>query len=212
MNLVDQKNDTQEAVSATLHTTRDSWQGLFFYAVAALAIALIVRFFIAAPYIVSGASMSPTFESWHYLIVDRISYELGNPERGEVVIFRFPQDPSLSFIKRIIGLPGETVILEGTRVTIKNTDFPEGFLLDEPYVTETNALPSRMTVTLGNDEYFVMGDNRRASADSRVWGALPREFMTGRAWARLFPVSLIGLLPGNTHYDNSTITPVETTQ
>jgi len=129
-----------------------------------------------------------------------VSYRFGEPERGEVVVFRFPQDPSRSFIKRVIGLPEETVILEGNTVIIKNEDHPDGFTLDEPYVASENGRSSRMTVELGEGEYFVLGDNRKESADSRVWGNLPREFIVGKTLARLYPVTSISLRPGEAEY------------
>lgn len=190
-----------EAVATVNSQNTTSYQALLIYTIVALAIAIIVRFFIAAPYIVSGASMDPTFESWHYLIIDRVSYHFEEPERGDVVVFRFPQDPSRSFIKRVIGLPGETVRISGTDVNIINTQYPDGFLLDEPYVSEENYRPSNMTVELGPEEYFVLGDNRRASADSRVWGSLPREFFTGRVFLRLFPLGEISVFPGEARYE-----------
>jgi signal peptidase I len=176
------------------------YKTLIVYTVAALFIALVVRFFIAAPYVVSGASMDPSFETWDYLVIDKLTYHFEEPHRGEVVVFRYPYDPNRSFIKRVIGLPGETVILQGNTVIIKNTENPGGFIVDEPYIATINERPSDMTVTLGSDQYFVMGDNRRASADSRSWGALPRENIVGRAFVRLFPFSNIDLLPAQATY------------
>jgi len=183
------------------HSQPSSYKALVFYTLIALAIAVFVRFFIAAPYIVSGASMDPTFKSWDYLIIDRISWHLEEPSRGDVVVFKFPQDPSRSFIKRVIGLPEETVILSGTKVQIKNEEHPEGFFLTENYIAEENARPAHTTVTLSKDEYFVLGDNRLQSADSRVWGNLPRELIVGRPIVRLFPFSEIDILPGEVRYE-----------
>jgi signal peptidase I len=182
--------------------TSSSYKALIVYTIVALAIAIIIRFFVAAPYIVSGASMDPTFKSWDYLIIDRLSWQFEEPTRGDVVVFKFPQDPSRSFIKRVIGLPGDTVVLSGTSVRIKNADNPEGFLLEENYIAEENERPAHMSVTLSNEEYFVLGDNRLQSADSRVWGSLPRDLMVGRPIFRLFPFSKIDLLPGEIRYEN----------
>jgi signal peptidase I len=178
------------------HKTRS----LLLYIVCAFALALFVRLFIAAPYLVQGASMDPTFADMHYLVIDRVSYRFGEPERGDVVVFKFPQDTSRTFIKRVIGLPGETIVLSGTAITIKNTERPDGFALEEPYVADALQSSSNMTVTLAEGEYFVLGDNRRESADSRYWGALPREDIVGRVFARLFPVQSIGLFPGEARY------------
>jgi len=178
-----------------------SYKALILYTLVALAIAVFVRFFIAAPYIVSGASMDPTFKSWDYLIIDRISWQFEHPERGDVAVFKFPQDPSRSFIKRVIGLPGETVVLSGTTVKIINDTHPEGLLLSEDYIAEENARPAHTTVILGEEEYFVLGDNRLQSADSRVWGNLPKDLIVGRPIIRLFPFSGIELLPGEIRYE-----------
>ena len=174
---------------------------LVVYTIIALGLALFIRFFIAAPYIVSGASMEPTFNDLHYLIVDRISYDLGSPQRGDVVVFDLPQNTSRALIKRVIGLPGETVVLSGDEVSIINEAHPDGFTLAEPYLSPENfGGASDMRVTLGNDQYFVLGDNRKVSADSRVWGALPREDIVGRVFLRLFPLGSVGILPGEARY------------
>ena len=161
-----------------------------------IAIVVPVRLFIAKPFIVSGTSMSPTFESWHYLIIDQVTYRLREPARGEVIVMRYPLDESRYFIKRIIGLPGETVIIEGTIVTIKNAQYPEGFQLTEPYVAEMNKSENHIVTQLADGEYFVLGDNRGASADSRYWGMLPKRDIVGRAYLRLFPFTQVDYLPG----------------
>jgi len=165
------------------------------FALITLAIVLPIRFFVAEPFIVSGASMEPTFETGDYLIVDQLSYRFESPKRGEVIIFRYPQNPSKYFIKRIVGLPGETVIIKDGAATIKNTEHPNGFIFNQSFLSFTDS--SNGSYTLSNDDYFVMGDNRPASSDSRSWGALPKENIVGRAFVRLFPPSEIGIFPGN---------------
>ncbi|MCC2630926.1 MAG: signal peptidase signal peptidase [Candidatus Paceibacter sp.] len=170
---------------------------IFKFTFIALLIVLPIRLFIAQPFIVSGASMDPTFETGQYLIVDQLSYNVGEPKRGQVVIFKYPKDETKYFIKRIIGLPGETVNVNGTSVTIKNRTYPDGFKLDEPYVSLNNEKEDSLTITLKNNEYFVMGDNRRESFDSRSWGALPRSDIIGKPFVRLFPLDSISIFPGN---------------
>ena len=171
------------------------------YTVVALGLALFIRFFVAAPYVVSGASMEPNFDNWHYLIIDRVSYDVGDPQRGDVIVFDLPQEGGRSLIKRVIGLPGETVVLKGQSVTVINDAHPKGFVLDEPYLDPANLTGSNdMRVTLSADEYFVLGDNRRVSADSRIWGTLPREDIVGRVFLRLFPLSGISIVPGESRY------------
>jgi len=167
------------------------------FSILALLIVIPIRFFIAQPFIVSGASMEPTFASGEYLIVDQLTYRFETPQRGEVVIFKYPKDPSKYFIKRVIGLPGETIRIEGSNIYIENEEHPSGYLLTEPYLDDANAGPTSMTITLASDQYFVMGDNRRASSDSRIWGPLPQENIVGRAFLRLLPVRHYGVLPGS---------------
>ena len=178
----------------------DQTKSAITFAILILAIVVPIRVFIAKPFVVSGTSMYPTFDSWHYLIVDQFTYRFEKPRRGDVIVFRYPQKPSRFFIKRVIGLPGETLRLEGTKVIIKNEEHPNGFVLKEPYISPENAKSSNITVTLGEGEYFVMGDNRRASADSRFWGPLKDSYITGRAILRLFPFAEAGILPGSVKY------------
>lgn len=165
------------------------------FSVIALLIVVPIRMFIAQPFIVSGASMADTFHTGEYLIVDQVSYYFHNPRRGDVIIFRYPKDPSKYFIKRVVGLPGDTIIIENAQVTIKNEANPEGFILDEPYIRSMRPA-GRMEETLGLREYFVMGDNRDESSDSRMWGVLQEDRIIGRAFLRLFPLREVGLLPG----------------
>lgn len=176
---------------------------LALYTVLALGLALVIRFFVAAPYVVSGASMEPNFQDWNYLIVDRVSYDIGNPQRGDVVVFDLPQNTGRALIKRIIGLPGETIALSGTAptITITNKEHPEGFTLAESYLSSENlGGASNMQLTLGPDQYFVLGDNRKVSADSRLWGVLPREDIVGRVFLRLYPITELSILPAEARY------------
>ncbi len=186
---------------AALPSPKTSRHSLIGYTVVALGLALFIRFFIAAPYVVSGASMEPNFDDWNYLIVDRVSYTLGSPARGDVIVFDLPQNENRALIKRIIGLPNETVILTGTSVSIRNDAHPEGFTLSEPYLDPANlGGRNEMTTTLGPDEYFVLGDNRRVSADSRIWGTLPRNEIVGRVFLRLFPFDEMDIFPAESRY------------
>jgi len=163
------------------------------FALIAVVIVVPVRLFVAQPFIVSGASMVPTFENGQYLIVDELTYHISQPQRGDIVVFRYPKDPSQFFIKRIIGLPGEVVSVSDTGVSVQKTDSAVENL-DEAYVK--NAGNGKETVTVPQDAYFVMGDNRPESSDSRTWGTLPRANMVGRVLVRLLPISTFGIFPG----------------
>jgi signal peptidase I len=160
-----------------------------------LLMVFFVRTFVAQPFVVNGASMEPTFHTNEYLIVDQLSYELGKPHRGDVIIFRYPLIPSRFFIKRVIALPQETIKISGSKVEIKKVGSDTFETLEEPYVTFPKE--SYEEITLAEDEYFVMGDNRMASLDSRSWGPLKESFIVGKAFIRLFPPSKIDFLPGS---------------
>lgn len=165
-----------------------------------LAIVLPFRLFVAQPFIVSGLSMFPTFDNGQYLIVDELSYRFKSPERGDVIIFHFPNNTKEYFIKRIIGLPGETVSIVGGKVKIVNTEHPEGFLLTEPYI-EDKLSDTEQTI-LDDSHYYVMGDNRDASYDSRSWGSLSKDLIVGRAFLRLVPFKDAGIFPGKYQFTN----------
>ncbi len=176
-------------------TKKQSFWELVRFAVIALIVVIPIRIFIAEPFVVSGSSMVPTFENGDYLIVDKISYELGSPKRDDVVVFRYPGDTTKFFIKRVIGLPNETVDIKGNDVTITNADHKDGFKLDQPFVK--NEANNETHLVLKSDEYFVMGDNRSASSDSRYWGPVKKNLMTGRAFLRLLPLGKINVMPGS---------------
>lgn len=162
--------------------------------VLAVLIVVPIRVFVAQPFVVEGLSMYPTFGNGDYLIIDEFSYHFSDPKRGDVVVFRYPNNPSVFYIKRVIGLPNERVSIVRGEVTITKVS-GETFTLDEPYVVAEDATYT-LTTTLGNEQYFVMGDNRPKSSDSRVWGALPEKDIIGRAFVRMFPIPEAEFLPG----------------
>ncbi len=163
----------------------------------ALAIALPIRWYVAEPFIVNGASMDPTFATGQFLVVDRLTYRFESPKRGDVIVFEYPNDPSTYYIKRIIGLPGETLNLNNGKITIINKENPSGFVLNEPFISPdhySTYIPA--TTTLDSDHYFVMGDNRDQSSDSRAWGPLASHFIIGRPIVRLLPITTLSFWPG----------------
>jgi signal peptidase I len=179
-----------------------------------LVVVIPIRMYIAQPFVVSGQSMDKTLANGNYLIIDEISYKFQNPERGEVVVFKVPEealalsnyslDKKMFFIKRIIGLPGETVEIDGDSVKISNEKNPKGVTLNEPYAFVDKLSPYfkdiKKKITLKSDEYFVMGDNRHNSSDSRFWGPLKKENIKGKTFLRLWPFNKISVAPGD--YNN----------
>ncbi|MFQ5540859.1 MAG: signal peptidase I [Candidatus Paceibacteria bacterium] len=171
------------------------------FALIALLVVIPIRLFVAQPFVVRGASMEPTFVGGEYLIVDQVSYRLDTPERGDVIILRYPRDESIFFIKRIIGLPGETVELVGSEIIIKRGDGSAPFALDESYLEPGRLQNEYGSYALGEGEYFVLGDNRTASSDSRTWGILTEDGIVGRAFLRLLPPTRLDVLPGEHDYN-----------
>lgn len=152
-----------------------------------LAIIIPVRYFLIQPFYVKGASMEPNFFDHEYLVIDELSYRFHDPQRGEVVVFHYPNDPKNYFIKRVIGLPGETVEIAGGQVKVYNDKYPNGIVLDErAYLDDVYTAQTR-TETLKAGEYFVLGDNRAASLDSRYFGPISRNVIVGKAWVRGWP-------------------------
>ncbi len=152
------------------------------------AIIIPIRYFLIQPFYVKGASMEPNFYDQEYLIVDELSFRLRGPDRGEVVVFRYPKDLSEFFIKRVVGLPGETVEVNNGNVMIYNDINPNGMLLEEKYL-EGEKTFGKKRVTLGSGEYYVLGDNRDESLDSRSFGPIKEEHLIGRVWVRGLPIS-----------------------
>lgn len=162
--------------------------------VIAALIVVPLRLYIFQPFLVKGDSMVPNFHNGDYLIVDELSYRFRSPERGEVIVLKFPYDPSQRFIKRIVGLPGETIEIKDGKVVVYRISSQEAFVLDElPYLGALQT-PGSVKVQLKEDEYFVLGDNREFSSDSRSWGPLATQYIVGRMLWRVFSLNTLGEL------------------
>jgi signal peptidase I len=164
-----------------------SWKSFFFY----LALILLFRVYVIEPHSVSGTSMDDTFHTKDYVLVDKFSYDIQDPKRGDVIVFNPPITDRTEdrFIKRIIGIPGDTVVVSDTDTYVNGVKQVERFV--------TYQSPRTASTTLGADEYFVMGDNRAVSYDSRSWGVLHKEHIQGRVLMRLYPFNQISLFPGS---------------
>ncbi len=161
-----------------------------FLMIGALAVIIVVpiRMFIFQPFLVKGSSMEPNFHNGDYLIIDELSYRMRSPERGEVIVFKYPENPSQKYIKRIIGLPGETIEVKEGKIRI--TGLQEDFVLNEDVYLSGVETFGVDTLKLAPDEYFVLGDNREHSSDSRYWGSVPKANLIGRVWWRVMKLPI----------------------
>ncbi|MEK7481794.1 MAG: signal peptidase I [Patescibacteria group bacterium] len=160
-------------------------------AIIAIAAVLIIRYFLVQPFLVSGASMEPNFHSGDYLLIDEISYRFREPQRGEVIVFHYPNNESVYYIKRIIGLPGEEVEIKNGKIKIYNSENPDGFVLDENYLLGNIGDSKIEKTAISGEEYYVLGDNRNFSFDSRSWGSLEENEIIGLVRLRLWPLNKV---------------------
>jgi signal peptidase I len=159
-------------------------------ALIALVISILIKYFLIQPFYVKGASMEPNFHNHEYLIINKIIYQLDNPQRGDVIVFKYPKSLNDYYIKRVIGLPKERIKITGTKITIYNKENPKGKIFDEnKFLSEEYKIDKNIDITLREDEYFVLGDNRRHSFDSSIdsFGPLKRKFIIGKTWIRVWP-------------------------
>ncbi|MBS3903321.1 MAG: signal peptidase I [Anaplasmataceae bacterium] len=160
-------------------------------AVVALLAVFLIRTYLVQPFLVSGNSMVPNFAHGDYLLVDELTYRFRDPLRGEVAVFHYPQNETQFFIKRVVALPGERVVIKDNTITIFNEEYPEGVVLEEDYLPSDLLTAGTTDTTLSEDEYFVLGDNRSFSFDSRSWGLLSRNEIVGVVRLRLWPLRSI---------------------
>lgn len=150
--------------------------------------------FVFQPFYVSGPSMEPNFYNNDYLIIEKVTYYFRDPSRGEVIIFQSPVNPKDHLIKRVIGLPNEKLVIERGQILVYNRQFSQGLALTEKYLAVGTATPGQITIELKEDEYYVLGDNRNMSLDSRSFGPIKEKDITGRAWFRGLPIKNLGLI------------------
>lgn len=150
-----------------------------------------IRYFVFQPFFVKGQSMEPNFQNGDYLIIDELSYRFGDPKRGEVVVFKYPHNPSQRYIKRIIGLPEETVQVQDGKISVYNKNGVPQVVTESDYLSESVLTAGDLEIRLGRDEYFVLGDNRPFSSDSRSWGTLPSKDIIGRVFLRAWPLTAL---------------------
>lgn len=176
---------------------------LLFWIISIVIIVKVVQTFVVQPFVVEGGSMLPTFHNKEFLLVDKVSYSFGKPKRGDVAIFKLYEGNNpysgKHLIKRIIGLPGERVVIRDGKTYIFNDENPDGFVLDESFIVNKDA-SKRADVTLGEDQYFMMGDNRSQSYDSRDWGPLPEKDLRGQVLFRVYPFTDAEFEPGRYMY------------
>lgn len=160
----------------------------------AIAIFLFVYLLVMQPHKIKGASMEPNFPDGEYLLTDKVSYRFREPERGDVIVFEAPRTDDEEFIKRIIGLPGEKVSIKGGKVYINNQQLKELYLDDALVTSAGSFLLEGKEVVVPENNFFVLGDNRPASSDSRMWGFVSKDKITGRAFVIYWPPPQVGLI------------------
>ncbi len=178
------------AVSPSLRTRILRFFGELIQTVAIAGVLFLAVNLLTARIRVEGISMEPSLHEGQFVVVNRIAYRWNEADRGDIIVFRFPLNPSRRFIKRVIGLPGNTVTIRGGDVYI------DGQVLDEPYLAATPRYDGEWVI--GPDELFVLGDNRNNSSDSQNWGPLPIEEIIGKAVFVYWPPSEAGIIP---HYN-----------
>ena len=173
---------------------------LLIWIVGIVILVKLVQAFLIQPFIVDGASMLPTYHNQEFLLVDKLTYLLEKPHRGDVMIFKLYENNDNPYegkhlIKRVIGLPGERVVVRNGVTRIYNKENPGGFILEEPYVVYADTAKD-VDVQLDEDHYFMMGDNRAQSYDSRDWGPLDKANIKGQVLFRIYPFKQAGYEPG----------------
>lgn len=176
--------------------------------VIALAIFVIIYLFLFQPHQVRGNSMYPNFHDADYLLTDKISYRLSQPKKGDVVIFVAPKNEEYDYIKRVVALPGEKVSINDTdQILVNGQIVNESFLPEDVKTYGGNFLEIGKTVTVPENQYFVLGDNRSHSSDSRDWGFVPKENLVGKAWFRYWPLDRMGLVDRISSNEEGKIAP-----
>jgi len=202
----DVENDAEDTEEKQPNPFLGALRAIFSWIILPGLIVLFLHSFVFQAFYVSGSSMNPDFQDGDYLIIDKVGFTLSSIKsvvgldtsldlkRGDVLVFRYPNSPGTFFIKRLIGLPGERVVLKNGKFTIYNNEHPDGLELDEPYIDQSLTTQGEIDETIEKDKYFVVGDNRapNGSFDSREWGQLPREDIVGVATARLLPINELG--------------------
>lgn len=168
----------------------------------AIAIFLFIYLLVLQPHKIKGTSMEPNFPNGEYLLTDKLTYRFREPGRGDVIVFEAPQSDGEEFIKRIIGLPGETIAIRNNQVYINGAQLTESYIPANITTGPGPFLGIDKPVTVPTDNYIVLGDNRIASSDSRVWGFVPKEKINGKAWIVYWPPPSVGLIESVTYSAN----------
>lgn len=172
----------------------NSWEVVEIIVIAFVTV-FLVRTFIAQPFLVNGASMEPNYSDGNYLLVDELSYYFEAPHRGDVIVLRYPGNDKTFFIKRVVGLPGELITITNGLVAVSASSTPnEATVIKESYLPTGTVTTGDQEILLGDEEYFVMGDNRTNSFDSRNWGPLPKDHIIGLVRLRIFPLNRFGII------------------
>ncbi len=181
---------SMETIKRAIAAIFDFLQGI----VVVLAIMVMIYLFIMSPQEINGASMEPNFHNGEYILTNKITFKLGDPIRGDVVVFKSPKNKDIDYIKRIIGLPGDSVALRESNIYINGQKLNEAYLAPDVYIFGGSFLREGSEIVVPKEKYFLMGDNRPHSSDSREFGPVLKEDFIGKAILRYWPFTRAGLL------------------
>ncbi len=155
---------------------------------------IVVYLFIAQPNQVQGASMEPTFQSGNYIFTSKVTYRFRSPQRGDVIVFRSPSNSDIEYIKRIIGLPGDSILISSQQVYVNGIKLNEGYISDATHVMPEGYIKENEKIFVPENDLFVMGDNRPRSSDSREFGPIKFSSVIGQVFFRYFPADEVGFI------------------
>jgi signal peptidase I len=177
---------------------------LFKLVLIVIVLAAAIRYFLISPYQVDGSSMTPTLTDKDYLLVEKVNFIFRNPSRGDIVVFRYPLNTTINYVKRIIGVAGDKITIKDGNITVSNSQYPSGVVLQENYLSTSSKTSvmgdsSEKSWVVSEGEFFVLGDNREHSDDSRSWGIVPKENILGKVWLEVYPREHFGIVEHATY-------------
>lgn len=195
VNIQNPNNPKSGLLKSFFHSVTAFFMDFMETIVVALSIFIVVYLFLVQPHEVKGSSMEISFHNNEYILTDKISYRFVKPKRGDVIIFKAPNNPDVDYIKRVVGLPGDQVKVEKGGVYVNDQKLTENYLREKTYLYPGSSMVEGINITVPKDYLFVMGDNRAHSSDSREFGPIQKDSIIGKAFLRYWPITEFGLVP-----------------